>query len=211
MQNHSTSTPYFPANLEDYAPWVAEHGLAAPYGKCQCGCGQDAPIARQSATSCKAKRGHPLRFFSRRCVAAWNKSAGITAGQFKKGQTSWNKGKKGKGGPLEARFQKGSIPKNKLPVGAVTIRTNRRDGYARAYVKTGEPNIWKPRYIVVWETHHGAIPKGCVVHHKDRNPLNDSIENLQLMTRAEHILEHKGEFEQERRRAVMAKKNRKER
>lgn len=39
MQPHNTLTPFFPENLDDYAPWVAKHGLLAPYGKCQCGCG----------------------------------------------------------------------------------------------------------------------------------------------------------------------------
>ncbi len=45
MQSHSTRVPYFPENLEEYAPWVATYGLVAPYGECQCGCGKDAPIS----------------------------------------------------------------------------------------------------------------------------------------------------------------------
>ena len=62
MCDYSTSTPYFPANLEDYAPWVAVHGLVAPYGKCQCGCGQDAPIASKHRLSRGVSKGKPQRY-----------------------------------------------------------------------------------------------------------------------------------------------------
>lgn len=45
-----------------HAPWVAKFGLFAPYGLCQCGCGQVAPIS----TATKAQKGylvrHPVRF-----------------------------------------------------------------------------------------------------------------------------------------------------
>lgn len=43
----------------------------------------------------------------------------------------------------------------------------------------------------VWEEYYGQkIPKGYVIHHKDENPKNNSIENLQLMTVEEHIKHH---------------------
>lgn len=42
-----------------------------------------------------------------------------------------------------------------------------------------------------WIKYHGEIPKGCVVHHKDGNKLNWSIENLELLSRKDHILQHK--------------------
>lgn len=60
---HSTRTPSFPANIEYYAPWVATHGLVAPYGKCQCGCGNDAPIAKQNRRERGQLKGHPVRCF----------------------------------------------------------------------------------------------------------------------------------------------------
>jgi len=61
MSNH-TLAPYFPKNLEDYALWVATHGLTAPYGECQCGCGLIAPTARQSHTAYGYLRYHPKRY-----------------------------------------------------------------------------------------------------------------------------------------------------
>lgn len=62
MQPHSTRTPYFPENLEDYAPWVAIHGLLAPYGKCQCRCGGDAPLCRTTNRQDGTLAGHPVRY-----------------------------------------------------------------------------------------------------------------------------------------------------
>lgn len=62
--NHNRD-PYFPENLDDYAPWVAKHGLLAPYGECQCGCGKPAPIATKSDRYRDAIKGHPYRFFAR--------------------------------------------------------------------------------------------------------------------------------------------------
>lgn len=41
-----------------------------------------------------------------------------------------------------------------------------------------------------WIKHHGAIPEGCIVHHKDENKTNWNIDNLELLKRSEHILMH---------------------
>jgi hypothetical protein len=75
-----------------------------------------------------------------------------------------------------------------LPVG--TVR-ERRDpaGTLRAYVKVSH-HRWRPRAVVVYELHHGPIPPGCVVHHRDRDSLNDDPDNLVALTRAAHAAEH---------------------
>lgn len=83
---------------------------------------------------------------------------------------------------------------NRAPVGAVSVRTFSRSKDQRAFVKVTDPNVWRLRAHVVWESAHGAIPAGACVHHKDRNKLNDDIENLELMSVAEHLREHRGEF-----------------
>lgn len=62
MQSNSTRVPYFPANLDDYAPWVKEHGLYAPYGQCQCGCGKMAGPSRDNVPARGLKKGEPVRF-----------------------------------------------------------------------------------------------------------------------------------------------------
>ena len=43
---------------------------------------------------------------------------------------------------------------------------------------------------LIWKRYFGEIPKGYEIHHKDENKLNNSIENLQLVTRKEHIHIH---------------------
>lgn len=42
-----------------------------------------------------------------------------------------------------------------------------------------------------WMKYHGDIPKGYVIHHKDGNKLNWNIDNLELLSRSQHIKEHK--------------------
>jgi hypothetical protein len=82
-----------------------------------------------------------------------------------------------------------------VPIGTVRIRTrHKRSGEQRAWVKVAEPNEWKLRAQVVWEEHHGPIPRGMVVHHRDENKLNDAIENLQLLTKAKHLDEHRAAY-----------------
>lgn len=59
----SKRKPYVPWHLaNDFAPWVARHGLRVPYGKCQCGCGEDAPIAKQNEGKLGLLKGHPRRY-----------------------------------------------------------------------------------------------------------------------------------------------------
>lgn len=73
---HSTPTPYFPDNLENYAAWVAKYGLLAPYGICQCGCGQPTEInIGQRGTTEKYARGDFFRFRSAHSLQApWYES-----------------------------------------------------------------------------------------------------------------------------------------
>ena len=47
-----------------------------------------------------------------------------------------------------------------------------------------------PIYRIIYELFVGPIPKGYCIHHKDFNPTNDRVDNLQLMTIREHIKLH---------------------
>lgn len=62
MQPHDTIEPQFPDNLQEYAPWVAKYGLLAPYGECQCGCGERAPITPKSARQRGYIKSMPIRY-----------------------------------------------------------------------------------------------------------------------------------------------------
>ena len=42
----------------------------------------------------------------------------------------------------------------------------------------------------VWYDHHGEIPEGYVIHHKDGDWTNSDISNLELMGRSEHLRMH---------------------
>lgn len=61
-------------------------------------------------------------------------------------------------------------------------------GYYRANSRLGGARIHR----MVWETHNGPIPEGCVVHHIDGDKSNNSIANLMLMDDAEHKRLHQG-------------------
>lgn len=66
----------------------------------------------------------------------------------------------------------------------------------KVYMNGDYPAIYKDGenchiHRLEWEKFNGKIPDGYVVHHKDENKLNWSIDNLELLTRAEHIMRHK--------------------
>ena len=97
---------------------------------------------------------------------------------------------KGKRCSPETEFRPGIVPKNKLPIGATTVRQHRGDS-ERTWIKVGEPNIWIPNAVYVWLSNGGTIPDGFTVHHRDGNTLNDEISNLGLLTRASHLELHR--------------------
>src|SRR3990167_8949945 len=63
--------------------------------------------------------------------------------------------------------------------------------YKKCVTANGELH---PVHLAVWEQVHGPIPRGMCVHHIDRNPRNNDIKNLALVTRAEHTRIHAAEM-----------------
>ena len=51
------------------------------------------------------------------------------------------------------------------------------------------------RYI--WEWYNGTIPKGYDIHHKDHNKFNNEIDNLELLSKANHLKRHIEEMTEE--------------
>lgn len=49
----------------------------------------------------------------------------------------------------------------------------------------------------VWEWYNGTIPKGYDIHHKDHNKFNNEIDNLELLSKAEHLKRHSEEITEE--------------
>lgn len=118
--------------------------------------------------------------------------------QFQKGHEPWNKGMKGIHLSPDTQWKKGCESNRKLPLGSVTIRHRKREKNPRAWVKVSEPNVWVPRARKVYEDAHGPLPHGLVIHHINRDPLNDDPSNLVAMTRREHALEHEHELREAR-------------
>lgn len=99
--------------------------------------------------------------------------------------------KKGQRPSVATEFRRGQHAHNKAAVGEVRIRIETHTGLSRAWIKIAEPNAWQKRAVVVWVSAHGPLKRGLVIHHKDRDSLNDSIDNLQALSRAEHLEEHR--------------------
>ena len=133
----------------------------------------------------------------------------MTTGQFQSGQIPWNKDKKGIHLSPATEFKPGCQhrhPQQSADIGEVRVRIRKRDGRLRAWIKVANPNVWRLRAIIVWEEHHGPIPKGCVLHHVDRDTMNDSVTNLAVLSRAAHLLEHRPEFEEKRLERLISRK-----
>lgn len=108
--------------------------------------------------------------------------------RYVKGSIPANKGRKMpyNANSARTRFKTGNMPHNTHPVGTI-IKTS--DGYLAKKVSAiphgGFKRNWRLLQRIVWEEHNGKIPAGYSVIFKDRNPLNCSIENLQIVNRSE--------------------------
>ncbi|EOH1040497.1 HNH endonuclease signature motif containing protein [Enterobacter kobei] len=63
----------------------------------------------------------------------------------------------------------------------------------RVYFQRRTPDGVRRLHRDVWEHHYGEIPEGFHVHHKDGDPLNNAVENLELLSEIDHREHHKGD------------------
>lgn len=82
------------------------------------------------------------------------------------------------------QFKKGILPWNTVSVGSERTR----EGYVEVKIK--EPNEWKAKHRIVWETIHGPIPAGMNVQFRDHNTLNIDPENLYIVSRKDQMMEN---------------------
>lgn len=119
------------------------------------------------------------------CIKNWHLNTGRT-GRFEKGQQAFNKGVPMRGEVYEkakaTMFKKGHIPHNHKPVGSERVNV---EGYIE--VKVAEPRTWVFKHRMIWEQHHGEIPKGYVIIFADENKLNTDIENLRMISNKEML------------------------
>ena len=128
-------------------------------------------------------------------MAGYRKNNGIKSGlsgRFEKGSIPQNKGKKMSREQYEKRqatmFQKGRIPHNHKEIGYERVDD---EGYI--LIKVAEPNIFKHKHRLVWEKHHGPIPKDSLIIFLDGNKENVEIENLHMITKSlNSVMNNKG-------------------
>lgn len=96
----------------------------------------------------------------------------------------------------QTAFKKGHIPKNQVPVGTEVVNAYSDWYRLRKVSMTGKQNErWKFVHRLVWEEHHGPIPKGCCIIFRDGNKMNCDISNLAMVERGElSIMGKKGYF-----------------
>ena len=102
-------------------------------------------------------------------------------GRFEKGHATWNKGTKGLTKANVTSFKKGQKSHNYKPLGSERIT---KDGYCEVKVSdTGRR--WRPKHVLIYEKHHGKVPKGSAVIFLDGDKRNFDIDNLYLVTRSQ--------------------------
>lgn len=124
----------------------------------------------------------------------------IQNSRFKKGNESFNKGKKLQDYLTESKiekvkktsFQKGNKPHNTKPEGYQSIRAYKR-GIPYIFIKVGEK--MKPLHRHIYEENFGFIPNGYNVQFKDGDTLNTEIDNLYLISKKEQaFINHQGGY-----------------
>lgn len=110
--------------------------------------------------------------------------------RFRKGGTSWNKGRSYTAGgrSAETRFKPGhrggKALENYKPVGSERLS---KDGYLQRKINDDLPiqRRWRAVHLIEWEAIHGPVPSGHALVFKDGDKTNITLENLELIPRAE--------------------------
>lgn len=63
----------------------------------------------------------------------------------------------------------------------------KRGGYLQVGLSKSGKRRWFRVHRLVWEAFYGPVPDGYEINHKDTNPRNNRLENLNLLTRSENI------------------------
>lgn len=121
-------------------------------------------------------------------------------GQFVKGGTPWNTGKRGYMGANRTSFKPGNLPHNANPL---WHEREDRDGYIELHVPernpwTGYKYRYKGKHVWLWEQATGRkLPRGHAVIFRDGNRRNFDIDNLVLVTRSQLLALNRHRYHQQ--------------
>lgn len=92
----------------------------------------------------------------------------------------------------KTRFKKGQDPHNTVPIGFERIT---KDGYIEIkvrHLKNGDANNknFELKHRLLWVENHGPIPSGMVVSIKGTDKINFSIDDLELITMKQNLLQN---------------------
>lgn len=129
-------------------------------------------------------------------MKGWKRNNKVTSGltgHFEKGHVPYTKGKKQSEfiSPEKLEnvkvnwYRNGDTPANYEPVGTERLAT---DGYVRVKVQDeGEwHERWQMKHKLFWENEKGPIPEGHVLIFLDGDTTHISMDNMMLISRAEH-------------------------
>ncbi len=133
----------------------------------------------------------PIRLSQVKGYISNHKLKTCNTGRFEKGNIPHNKGKHHPtvGRMAETQYKKGNLPHNTKPIGYERIS---RDGYVEVKIAMRPGDVpdghnFVGKHRLVWEAANGPIPKGHKVIFLDGDKLNYALENLALVTNAEHL------------------------
>src|SRR6266567_5033113 len=72
----------------------------------------------------------------------------------------------------------------------------------RNYYRPGSTDILQgigALHQEIWKDTHGPIPEGCHIHHRDEDPSNNALDNLECLTPEEHSRYHAAMLSEEQR------------
>jgi len=89
-------------------------------------------------------------------------------------------------------FKKGHIPQNTKKDMDVVIRHSKKMGDCK-FIRISKNN-WYPYQIYVWEGKNGPVLKGYIIRFKDGNRMNCNIENLEMISKTDHLKRNNSKF-----------------
>lgn len=57
---------------------------------------------------------------------------------------------------------------------------------SEGYLRFRRHDINYYNHVIIWEMHHGPVPEGFMVDHRDRNKLNNRLENFRLLSHGDN-------------------------